>query len=267
MTIIGANGTDYPLDVPGFSGEPIVLSWAALTDRGLHRSDNEDSVLAKSPIFAVADGMGGYRGGELASSAVVTRLDELVASQLPTPDDITAALRAAVADIARAPDQTDDATGTTVSGIAVTAIKGHPCWLVFNIGDSRVYNFADGALTQLTLDHSVVQRLIDGGIITPEEAELHPQSHVITRAVGLNEEPIPDFFLVPIVSGSRLVICSDGLTKELTDYGIGWFLSQNPSASAASGELLRAALENGGRDNVSVVVVDVIQAPEASLAE
>ena len=266
MTSIGANSTHFVLDAPELSGEPIVLAWSALTDRGLHRDNNEDSLLAQSPIFAVADGMGGYKAGEIASTAVISRLAQLVGSRLVTPDDITTALRAAVADIRRSADQIDEATGTTVSGIALTASACHAYWLVFNIGDSRVYSYNDGVLKQLTVDHSVVQQLIDSGVITPDEAETHPQSHVITRAVGANEEPVPDFFLAPLVSGSRIVVCSDGLTKELTDYGIGWYLSQNPSSAEASDQLVRAALENGGRDNVSAIVIDVVRAPELASA-
>jgi protein phosphatase len=128
---------------------------------------------------------------------------------------------------------------------------------VFNIGDSRVYQYFRGALTQLTVDHSVVQHLIDTGAISVEEAEYHPHANVITRAVGFNEEPVPDFSRLTLIPGQRLLICSDGLTKELTDTGIQHFLGEAKTAKQAARRLVRHALDNAGRDNVTVIVIDV----------
>jgi PPM family protein phosphatase len=259
VTQIGRSNRRHSVVVPGSSGARVSLSWAALSDKGYRRSINEDSLVARSPIFAVADGMGGHSAGDFASAAVVTRLAEQVSANFVTQDAINEALRAAVDDMSRGVGQTDLGTGTTVTGIALTLIEGQACWLVFNIGDSRTYQYHEGVLEQLTIDHSIVQELMDAGAITQAEAEVHPHSNVITRAVGFNEDPVPDYWLIPIVEGARLLVCSDGLTKELTEHGIRHFLSEGTSPLDAAQQLMDAALGNGGRDNVTVVVVDVLE--------
>jgi len=263
VTQIGRSSRRHTVAVPGDPDARISLSWAALSDTGYRRSVNEDSLLARAPIFAVADGMGGHTAGDFASTAVVTRLAEKVKADFVGEVALTEALRSAVDDMSRGVGQTDLGTGTTVTGIALTLVDGSPYWLVFNIGDSRVYSYRDGTLEQLTVDHSIVQELLDAGAITPAEAEVHPHSNVITRAVGFNEDPVPDYFLLPIVAGSRLLVCSDGLTKELTEHGIRYFLGEGSSPLDAAQQLMDAALGNGGRDNVTVVVVDVLATPES----
>lgn len=264
MTQIGRSSRRHTVVVPGGSGTRISLAWAALSDTGYRRSANEDSLLARYPIFAVADGMGGHTAGDVASAAVVTRLAERASGRFVEREAINEALRAAVEDIAKGVGTTDLGTGTTVTGIALTLVDEVPHWLVLNIGDSRVYQLVDGVLDQLTVDHSIVQELIDSGAITPAEAEVHPHSNVITRAVGFNEEPVPDYCLVPVVAGARMLVCSDGLTKELTEHGIHRFLSVGASAMDAATQLMDAALGNGGRDNVTVIVIDVLEMPSPS---
>lgn len=264
MTQIGRSSRRHSVVVPGTHGAHVTLSWAALSDKGYRRAVNEDSVLAHSPLFAVADGMGGHTAGDFASAAVVTRLAEQVGEDFVESEQLSEALRAAVDDMGRGVGQTDLGTGTTVTGIALSMVDGAPCWLVYNIGDSRTYQLLDGVLTQLTVDHSIVQELLDAGAITPAEAEVHPHSNVITRAVGFNEDPVPDFSYIPVVEGARLLVCSDGLTKELTEHGIRHFLVEGESALDAAGSLMDAALGNGGRDNVTVIVVDVLETPEST---
>lgn len=264
MTQIGRSSVRHSVPVPGTDGGQVTLSWAALSDKGYRRAANEDSVIARSPLFAVADGMGGHTAGDFASAAVVTRLAEQVGEDFITTEQLNDALRAAVDDMGRGVGQTDLGTGTTVTGFGLALLDGAPCWMVFNIGDSRTYQLLDSTLTQLTVDHSIVQELLDAGAITPEEAEVHPHSNVITRAVGFNEDPVPDYSYIPIVEGARLLACSDGLTKELTEHGIRHFLTENATAIDAAGALMDAALGNGGRDNVSVVVVDVLGTPESA---
>ena len=161
-------------------------------------------------------------------------------------------------------DLTDTSTGTTVTGAVLVEKAGVPYWLVYNIGDSRVYLLSSGVLEQLTIDHSIVQELIDAGQITPEQAETHPHSNVITRAVGFHEAPVPDFRLIPVEKGMRLLICSDGLTKELTSYGIRHYLLSSHTPAEASEKLVDAALGNGGRDNVTVIVVEVLDVTSSS---
>lgn len=263
MTQIGRSSRRHHIAVPGKDGARITLTWAALTDKGYRRAVNEDSLIAKSPIFAVADGMGGHAAGDFASSAVVTRLAEHVSAPFIGEEGVDTALKDAVDDMTKGVGQTDLGTGTTVTGFALTMAEGEPNWLVFNIGDSRVYELEEGELRQLTVDHSIVQELLDAGAITPSEAEVHPHSNVITRAVGFNEEPVPDFSLVPVTAGTRLLACSDGLTKELTEHGIRHYLTVGTSPLDAAGQLMDAALGNGGRDNVTVVVVDVMETPDS----
>ncbi|AUG30273.1 serine/threonine-protein phosphatase [Microbacterium hominis] len=233
------------------------LQWSELTHRGRRREVNQDAVLAEYPLFVVADGMGGHIGGEIASSSAVARLESIAAKGEVTPKSIEKALARAVADIASHPDATDDGTGTTVTGVYLDTSTPEPTWVTLNIGDSRVYLFRDGGLAQVTTDHSVVQELIAAGRLSPEEAENHPYGNVITRAVGPSDGVAPDYVRLEVIDGDRFVICSDGLTKELTDYGILHFLLQHDDPSAAADDMLEAALENGGRDNISIIVLDV----------
>lgn len=256
MTQIGQGSTNFTVTLPS-SGHTITLSWAALTDTGHRREVNEDSVVSVPPIFAVADGMGGHSAGDIASSAVVTRLAEFADRSEADAGSITRALSLAVEDMAQGEGVTDLGTGTTVTGVALAIESGAPQWIVFNIGDSRVYQLVSGVLEQVTVDHSVVQELVDAGRITREEADVHPHGNVITRAVGFHEPPVPDFRILPVIPGMRLLICSDGLTKELTPYGIRHFMLSNPNPADAADALVTAALENGGRDNVTVIVLDV----------
>jgi protein phosphatase len=241
----------------------VTLAWAALTDVGHRREVNEDSLVARSPIFAVADGMGGHSAGDVASKAVVTRLaaaaDAAVeAGETISAEAINVALGLAVADMKAGEGVTDQGTGTTVTGVAVTIVSDAPSLISFNIGDSRVYQLTGGVLEQVTVDHSVVQELVDAGRITREEADVHPHGNVITRAVGFHEPPVPDYRILPLSPGQRILVCSDGLTKELTAYGIRHFLMSNPKPDDAVAALVTAALENGGRDNVTAIVLDIV---------
>ena len=233
------------------------LAWAATTHTGRRREINQDAVLASYPLFVVADGMGGHIGGEIASSRTVERLSGTVEGGSVTPRTIEKALAKAVRDIASHPKATDEGTGTTVTGVYLDVSGDEPHWVTLNIGDSRVYLLRDGALAQITTDHSVVQELISSGRLSPEEAENHPYGNVITRAVGPSDGVTPDYVRLELVDGDRFVICSDGLTKELTDYGIQHFLGENADPAAAVDAMLDAALENGGRDNITIIVLDV----------
>jgi PPM family protein phosphatase len=235
------------------------LSWAALTDVGRRREVNQDALFADYPLFVVADGMGGHIGGEIASSNTVARLSGVVDAGTVSPKTIEKALARAVKDIASHPEATDDGTGTTVTGVYLDTSGTEPHWVSLNIGDSRVYLLRDDTLVQITTDHSVVQELIAAGRLSPEEAEHHPYGNVITRAVGPSDSVRPDYVRLDVVDGDRFVICSDGLTKELTDYGIQHFLRQHADPGEAADAMMDAALENGGRDNVTVIVLNVVR--------
>jgi protein phosphatase len=256
MTELGANSDGTEIALPG--GNTISLAWAAVTDVGRKRAANEDSYLARSPIFAVADGMGGHLSGDLASAAVVRRLDEQVTTDFVPPQLIEHALEAATRDIDIIAGDSELGVGTTVTGAILTLIDGVPHFAVFNIGDSRVYRFAKNSLKQVTIDHSLVQEMVDSGTISKAQALKHPDGNIITRAVGFQSQPTPDFWMVPVVSGLRLMICSDGLTGELDDKRIRLNLAAGLKTQETVGALVDAALASGGRDNVTVIVVDVL---------
>lgn len=233
------------------------LSWAAGTDTGRRREVNQDAVLAAFPLFVVADGMGGHLGGEIASASTVERLRAVVEGGSVSTKNIEKALSRAVKDIVAHPETTDEGTGTTLTGVYLETQTEEPHWVTLNIGDSRVYLLRDGEIVQVTTDHSVVQELITAGRLSPEEAENHPYGNVITRAVGPSDSVKPDYLRLDVLDGDRFVICSDGLTKELTDFGIRHFLDANADPAAAVEAMMAAALENGGRDNITIVVLDV----------
>jgi protein phosphatase len=238
-------------------GGDLELSWAAVTDVGKRRDNNQDAFLAQYPLFIIADGMGGHIGGEIASTSTVARMEAVAGAAKITGREIEKAIKLAVKDIASHPGSTDDGTGTTLTGVYLDLSGLVPHWVTLNIGDSRVYLLRDGRLAQVTTDHSVVQELIAAGRLSPEEAESHPYGNVITRAVGPSDHVKPDYVRLEVVEGDRFVVCSDGLTKELTDYGIQHFLGEYPDPAEAVSAMLEAALENGGRDNVSIIVLNV----------
>ena len=264
MTALGRTGARASVAVPDRQDASISLSWGAATDIGHRRTLNDDSYLAESPIFVVADGMGGHASGDIASAAVVTRLAEAASGEFVQPEAIIAALRTATADITLAADVDARGVGTTVTGAALTLHDGSPYWAVFNIGDSRVYSFENDDLAQVTVDHSVVQELVDAGRISKDEAERHPDSNVITRAVGFNAEPLADLWLIPVRQGLRLLVCSDGLTREVSDAQLRDTLASGLSPHDTAEVLVTTALDHGGRDNITVVVVDVDAAPPAA---
>ena len=231
-------------------------SWGSATDRGRVREVNEDALLAYPPVFLVADGMGGHDAGDLASRIAVEEFAQLAGQPAASSDDVHACFSRTSTRI-RTEFTRGRQGGTTVAGVAVTEHDGGWYWLVFNVGDSRVYRWSDGALTQVSVDHSVVQELMDAGDLTPAAARRHPERHVLTRALGTGEPPEPDYWLLPAGVDDRLLICTDGLTRELTDAEIGAVLHGVDDPQDAAARLVQEALARGGRDNVSAVVVDV----------
>lgn len=259
MTELGRNAAERVLPLPGRAGIGLVLAWGAATDVGRRRDHNEDSLIAESPMFAVADGMGGHAAGEVASAAVVARLAEAVVADFTDVEAIEHALHLATDDIGRAAGEQSLGGGTTVTGAALTIADGDPFWTVFNVGDSRVYAFEQNELNQVTTDHSVVQELVAAGLIRSEDAQSHPESNVITRAVGFNAEPRIDFRVVSVRKGLRLLMCSDGLSKEVDDEHIRLHLAAGLTPLETAQALVDAALAAGGRDNVTTIVVDVVE--------
>lgn len=262
MTEIGDGTTERVIALRG-QETPVRIAWAAVTDVGRRRAANEDSFVVLPPLFAVADGMGGHLAGDLASAAVVNRLSERVDGEFASTSDIERALDEASADIQIVAGESEIGVGTTVTGAALVLEGDDPYFAVFNIGDSRVYRFERNELRQVTRDHSLVQELVDSGIITAAQAYDHPDGNIITRAVGFEPEPTPDYTLVPVRTGLRLLVCSDGLTGELRDDRLRLHLAAGMPAGETASALVDAALASGGRDNVTVIVIDVLEAPSS----
>jgi PPM family protein phosphatase len=256
VTELGRPASAHTVPLTGGDAEPLVLSWGAATDVGRRRDHNEDSFLIGVPYFVVADGMGGHLAGDRASDAVVRRL-EAVGDGPASRDGIMGALELATADIERAAGGNAIGAGTTVTGVAI----------VFNVGDSRTYRVENGVLRRVTVDHSVVQEMVDAGLLRAEDAESHPDSNVITRAVGFGEPPEPDWWTLPLHAGDRYIICSDGLTKEIGDAGISRIAAKVADPQELATRLVGDAVVAGGRDNVTVVVMQVDAAPEGGDVE
>jgi protein phosphatase len=261
MSFHGSDRSGYRIRIPSRPEEHVTLTWAARTDVGRRRSVNEDSVVMLSPVFAVADGMGGHAAGDRASAAVADRLASLKGTGFLQLPRLETALRAAADDVDALADGLSAGVGTTVTGVALVLDSDVPFFAVFNIGDSRVYRFDRNELSQITRDHSVVQELVEAGLLHPDEAENHPESNVVTRAVGFREIPHPDLWMLPVRAGMRLLLCSDGLTKEIGADRLRLHLAAGLTASETASALVDAALAAGGRDNVTVAIIDVDEAP------
>lgn len=230
-------------------------SWGSASDRGRVREVNEDALLACPPVFLVADGMGGLDAGALASRIAVEEFARLAGRGSVGTADLIACLDSAWERL-RLELSGDRQGGTTVAGVAAVEDDGRPSWLVFNVGDSRVYRWADGVLHQVTADHSVVQELLAEGRLSPAEVARHPERNVLTRALGTGQRPEPDLWILPAGPDDRFLVCTDGLTREVQVGRIAELLSREPDPRQAAAALVAEALTNGGTDNVSVVVVD-----------
>lgn len=237
--------------------DQVDLSYGQCTDPGLRRDLNEDALLAERPVFLVADGVGGHAAGEVASRSVVEVFRDLVSGpEEPDLELVGGALAEAERRVSGIKAGRGPAPGTTVTGAVLVSHHGEPFWLVFNAGDSRVYRQIGADLEQLTLDHTVVQELVAQGSLSPEEAGTAPGHNVLTRALGAPDARV-DSWLMPVTTGERLLLCSDGLHRELSDEDILQIMMSAGRAESTARSLVEAAKRAGGRDNVSVVVVDV----------
>ena len=233
------------------------LAWGAATDAGLRRKVNEDSFLAQAPVFLVADGMGGHESGAEASRRAIDCFAGLAGRERVEVEAVQRAFASAVEGVGAIPAERFP-PGTTLSGVVVCRHAGVPYWLILNVGDSRTYRLSRGELEQISVDHSAVQSLVEQGRITADEAERHPQRSVITRALGAGSTATPDYWLLPAAQGERMLVCSDGLTKELDSSRIEAILREEAAPQAAATRLVHEALLHGGKDNVTVVVVDAV---------
>jgi serine/threonine protein phosphatase PrpC len=242
----------------------VSVEWGAVTDVGRARTVNEDAVLAEPSVFVVADGMGGHRAGDVASAMVVDRFASLAGSEPRAMDEVVETIDAVNREILEQgrTAESQHGMGTTAVGMLLVDDGAGPSLLVFNIGDSRAYCLTGGILEQLSVDHSYVQELVDAGQISTADARDHPRRNVVTRALGVDESPRPDYWLRRPSAGERYLLCSDGLSSEVDDDMIRAVLLAPTSAADAAAELVRRALEAGGKDNVSVLVLDVLEVDE-----
>ncbi|MDJ1114043.1 PP2C family protein-serine/threonine phosphatase [Microbacterium dauci] len=234
-------------------------SSTAISHTGKVRSNNQDSGYSGSNLFMVADGMGGHAGGDIASSIAVHQLKALD-HPFPTPAEAERELRESITDAAHVLVDTVAerpqlaGMGTTVS--AVLMVDEYA--VIAHIGDSRVYLFRDGILTQITTDHTFVQRLVDSGRITPEEARYHPRRSVLMRVLGdMGTDPEVDAFIMQTQPGDRWLICSDGLCGVVDDAQTAKVLRQDLAPGRTADLLLKLALDAGAPDNVTIVLADV----------
>ncbi len=230
------------------------FAYGKRTDVGRGRPENEDShlVAPADGLYAVADGMGGHRAGEVASATAIEALRAAYAGGGRVDEAIEAANAAVFARAAE--DAALRGMGTTLTAIALqdsTAVLGH-------VGDSRAYLMRDGAVTQVTEDHSLVEQLVREGRLTPEEALHHPQRAIITRALGVDRDVVVDTYRIDLKPGDRLLICSDGLTNMLSDDTIAQTLRRHSDPQQAADTLVDMANQAGGDDNITVVVVDAL---------
>lgn len=237
------------------AGTSTSLMWGARSDVGCVRTHNEDSYLVQSPLFCVCDGMGGHAAGEVASSIAVETIAKL-APQEADPARLAAAVEAANAAVIEAADN-----GLGKPGMGCTATVAYiegTSLAIAHVGDSRAYLLHEGTLIRVTHDHSYVEELVDAGEITADEARIHPNRSVITRALGSDPAMYADHFQLNIEEGDRLILCSDGLSSMIPDAEIEAVATQSPTAQLCTDNLVDAALAAGGGDNVTVVVVDVV---------
>ena len=229
-----------------------IVDQVGRTDVGRQRSVNEDSLVLAPPFFAVADGMGGAKAGEVASAMAAGTFEGESDSGEPAEAQLTRILREAnrrIYELAVS-DDSHRGMGTTVTAAKVTGDEvslGH-------VGDSRAYRLRDGKLEQLTRDHSLVAELERSGQITPEAAEHHPQRSIITRALGPEPDVQVDTYTLAGRAGDVFLICSDGLTSMISDEELGSILRSEESLEEAAESLVRAANQSGGKDNITVVM-------------
>lgn len=247
---------DNRADADIATGSTNNLSWGARSDVGLVRAHNEDSFVVKAPLFAVCDGMGGHAAGEVASGIAVQTISERA------PEHTDEILLGAAVEAANAAVMEAVENGVGKAGMGCTAT----CALIENnqmaiahVGDSRIYLLHAGTLVRITRDHSYVEELVDAGEITADEARVHPSRSIITRALGSDPDMYADHFTLDVSTGDRVILCSDGLSSMVSDKDIEELAVSSVTPQSAADTLVSAALTAGGHDNVTVIVVDVVE--------
>ena len=235
---------------------------AARTDVGIVRSGNEDNylMLAERGIFIVADGMGGHAAGEVASEMAVRLISRDLGTVRGLPDEEVAermrqSIRAANAAIYERTLTEHDKRGMGTTATALVLLPNR--FLLGHVGDSRAYRLRDGKFEQLTKDHSYVQEQVDAGLLTPEQARVHPYSNVITRCVGANQDVIPDTYSGDLLAGDVVLLASDGLTGMLEDEHIHKILEAPGGPQEWVDAMINDANRRGGLDNITAIIVKI----------
>ena len=237
----------------------IVGRAAGLTDTGRKRRQNEDAFVCDPPLFAIADGMGGAQAGELASRLAAAAIEE-AASAVSGEEGVVDVVREANTRIFQRSLENPAAAGMGTTATVVLVDEPGRALAIAHVGDSRAYRYRDGALEQLTNDHSLVGELIRSGRLTEDEAMVHPHRSVITRALGTEEEVEVDTRTVDLAPGDVVLLCSDGLSSMLRDDEIARVLdAPGTDPYSAAETLVRAANAAGGEDNVTVVVFEIVE--------
>src|SRR6478752_6643870 len=247
------------------------LAWGVTTDPGRVRDENEDSYVAEPMVLGIADGMGGHLAGEVASQLAVEIMRDRLGGGAANLDVVVAAVAEANASIFQAAHANADqrGMGTTLTAIALIRDLADDHFgadaeqlVLVNVGDSRAYVHRDGVLRRASIDHSYVQELVATGHITEAEARTHPRRNIVTRALGIEPQVRVDTWTLRLVRGDRYVLCSDGLVDEVDDTEIQDLLNRIDDPQEAAEELVALANVHGGRDNVTVLVVDVVAGAE-----
>jgi protein phosphatase len=239
------------------------LRWGLATDVGRVRSGNEDASLVNDKLFAVADGMGGHRGGAVASQVALDTLGDNFTEA--SPDALVAAANVANERVFEQSNDDPDLHGMGTTLVAIAPVEDDDLLAWIHVGDSRIYLYRDGELTQLTEDHSLVEQWVREGAISAEEARSHPQRNILTRALGISADVGIDQGTVIPYAGDRFVLCSDGLFNEVDEGRIAATLRRLADPQEAAHELVRLALDGGGRDNITVLLVDVVDDDDSAL--
>jgi len=252
----------------------MLLKHGVATDTGNVRPQNEDAYVASDQLFAVADGMGGHNAGEVASALATTLLLERAVGQTLTPEWFVEAITSINRTIHESAAESTErrGMGTTICALALVKSQGETSEpqqvALANVGDSRIYLARAGTFRQLSVDHSYVQELVTEGLITEEEARVHPRRNIVTRALGIDDRVAVDSWLIPLFSGDRFILCSDGLVDEVPTSDIAELAAQQKEPQIVADALVALAKRNGGRDNITVVVVDAVgDSPQSFIGE
>ena len=241
-----------------------MLKAFAITDVGRKRQLNEDFVCAKTEkigalpnFFIIADGMGGHKAGERASKETVEIMLESLSKNenADAKECLSNALRAANFRVFQDANGSEELEGMGTTAVAATILGTKLC--AMNVGDSRLYVISQGEIRQITMDHSLVEEMVRKGVLPKEKARNHPKKNIITRAVGVSPIVEPDFFEVELKAGDKVLMCSDGLSNMLEDEELRGIAESKGSLEEKARLLIDAANVNGGKDNISVILIEI----------